>query len=795
MADQSTQSATTDHQQARAAHGAAPAPVAVTPAQISAINQRLFETSLDLILVVDRHGTFVRVSPSAQAIIGYDPLEMVGHSAAEFIHPDDLNPTREEMRQARRGRVMRQFGCRYVHKQGHIVPLSWTGVWSEPAEQHFFIGRDISEMRATEQRLRDSERRFRDFAEVSADWIWETDAQHRFTLVEGGAADDLPVPPAAAVGQTRWECMNADPARDELWARHKADLDARRPFRQFRFSVPKPDGGQVHISVSGKPVFDDAGTFLGYRGTSTDESSIMQARERAERAEAQLWDAIQSVSEGFAIYDDGDRLAMCNAVYRDLFSDDAAGILPGIHYADLLRNGLAKGHYPEAEGREAEWLSERLRQRREAQGDSELAVRDGRWVLLGERRMSNGWLAASAVEITALKAAQHQLAEGNRHLREARDARTQAETANQAKSRFLATASHDLRQPLHAMNLFVSALRRRVSGDEAARLVNGMSTAIDSMLGMFNAVLDVSKLEAGAVTPNFSDTALDDVLERLRASFAGPAAAKGLEFEIESCDAAVRTDPVLLESVLRNLLSNAVRYTRQGEVLLRCVVEPTVVRVEVHDTGPGIPATEHEHIFEEFHRLNTSGTTERGLGLGLAIVRRQAELLGTHIELRSELGVGSVFSLIVPRAAAAADIAPPAIEASPLVGRRLLLVEDDPLVRTALVGVVADWGAIPLAAGNAEEALALVTASTTPPDLAIVDRDLGGAMSGPALLDLLRDRMHLAIPAMIVTGATDPATLAALRQSGYHWITKPVDADVLQGAAIELLAAAVPTAN
>jgi DNA-binding response OmpR family regulator len=381
------------------------------------------------------------------------------------------------------------------------------------------------------------------------------------------------------------------------------------------------------------------------------------------------------------------------------------------------------------------------------------------------------------------------LTESNRRLREALDAKHEAVSANLAKSHFLAAASHDLRQPLYAMNLFLSTLRRRVIGDEATRLVAGMTETIESMQAMFNALLDVSRLDAGAVTPTVVGFELEQMLQRLRASFAGQAAAKGLRLDIPPSAALVRSDPVLLESILRNLLSNAVRYTHQGRVDLRCGSHGPNVRIEVSDTGPGIPEDQRERVFEEFHRLDNTGATERGLGLGLAIVRRMAALLEISVALTSKAGLGSVFSVTVPRAtSAAAETGTPAITLNPLKGRRLLLVEDDPMVREALVREVADWGALPIVASTAEEALSLLAASgQSQPEIAIVDYDLGGVVSGPALLGLLRARLNLAIPAVIVTGATDPSTLEALRQSGYRWLTKPIDAEHLKRAASELL--------
>ena len=286
----------------------------------NAINQRIFETTLDLIAVIDGRGTILRVSPSSQAILGYAPDELINRGAAEFLHPDDLENTREEVRQARLGRVTRHFRCRYIHKLGRVVTLSWTGVWSEPEQQHFFIGRDITDLQDAERRLRDSERRFQDIAEVSGDWIWETDSEHRFTLLYGGGAQGLPVRRSAVLGLTRWEAAKVDPARDMEWARHKADLDERRPFRRFRYAIALPSGGHLFVSASGKPMFNDANEFIGYRGTATDETVIVDARHRAERAEALLRNAIESITDGFAIYDDEERLVMSNSSYRTLFS-------------------------------------------------------------------------------------------------------------------------------------------------------------------------------------------------------------------------------------------------------------------------------------------------------------------------------------------------------------------------------------------------------------------------------------------------------------------------------------------
>ena len=205
----------------------------------------------------------------------------------------------------------------------------------------------------------ENDQRFRDVAEVSADWIWETDASHRFTLFIGERLDPE-IQLDTVLGKTRWEVAGGEPERDELWRRHRADLDARRPFRGFRYAVAWA-GGERHLSVSGKPVFDGGGRFTGYRGTAIDETAIFEAQHRAVEAEALLRDAIDSISEGFVIYDSDDRLVLCNERYRRLYPESADRMLPGISFEDILRGGLANGQYADAVGREEEWLAERLR--------------------------------------------------------------------------------------------------------------------------------------------------------------------------------------------------------------------------------------------------------------------------------------------------------------------------------------------------------------------------------------------------------------------------------------------------
>ncbi len=270
--------------------------------------------------------------------------------------------------------------------------------------------------------LRQSEARLRDIAEVTAELIWETDENHRFTSVTGDVRnfidkDGRPVP--AMLGKTRWQLAGANPETDALWRQHKAELDAHRPFRRFRYHRTAPDGTQLYFSVSGKPIFDESGRFAGYRGTADYENEIVEARIRAERAEALLRDAVNSISEGFVIYDAEDRIFLCNEAYLALYPESAPAMVPGTRFEDILRAGLKRGQYKAAIGREAEWIAERMRRHRDLSEKHEQLLSDGRWVLVSERRMANGGIAGLRTDITALKNIQTSLRESQAQLNEA----------------------------------------------------------------------------------------------------------------------------------------------------------------------------------------------------------------------------------------------------------------------------------------------------------------------------------------------------------------------------------------
>lgn len=356
----------------------------------------------------------------------------------------------------------------------------------------------------------------------------------------------------------------------------------------------------------------------------------------------------------------------------------------------------------------------------------------------------------------------------------------QLELANLAKSRFLAVASHDLRQPLHALGLFVAQLRGRLEATDRERVIERVETSLAALNELFDALLDISKLDAGVLATAPVDFPVNRILERLRATFAGAAAAKGLSLRIVPSQAWVRTDPILLERVLLNLVSNAVRYTPRGSVLVGCRQRAGVLAVEIWDTGPGIPADQRQNIFGEFVRLGDADGKERpGLGLGLSIVQRLCELLALPITFETTLGKGSCFRVTLPQAtmrtASVASSPEPAALIDTAEEPIVVVIDDDALVLEGMSGLLHSWGCRVAAFASADSALAGASSwARRHPDLIIADFTLPDGKSGLELIAALQEAFGSKVPAFLVSGDTSPDRLRMVRDSGFHLLHKPV---------------------
>ncbi len=362
-------------------------------------------------------------------------------------------------------------------------------------------------------------------------------------------------------------------------------------------------------------------------------------------------------------------------------------------------------------------------------------------------------------------------------------ARAEAESANLAKLKFLAAASHDLRQPIHAQGLFLALLARTdlsVLQREVLDHARAASTASGDML---NTLLDFSRIEAGVVTPVTRAFRLQPLLNHIEIELAPQADAKGIVYRCPETWAVVDSDPALVELILRNLVSNAIRYTTQGGVLVAVRKRAERVLVQVYDTGMGIAPEHHETIFQEFHQLgNPERDRHKGLGLGLAIARGLAHGLDLALRLNSRLGRGSMFELTLPLSHATvvsepdAD-APMRLDHASLLNVRIMVIDDDKAVCIAMQHLLCEWGADCLVAESIEEALLL--ARTHPPALVISDYRLREERTGTEAIAAMRAQHGAALPALLVTGDTAPQRLRDAQASGVPLLHKPVTPDVL----------------
>jgi two-component system, sensor histidine kinase len=379
--------------------------------------------------------------------------------------------------------------------------------------------------------------------------------------------------------------------------------------------------------------------------------------------------------------------------------------------------------------------------------------------------------------------------------RELKDAREQADRANLAKSRFLATASHDLRQPLQTLSLLNGALRRMFEHHRAAtEALEQEEHAIASMSRLLNTLLDISKLESGAIKPDPTDFAVAALFEELRAEFASVAGNKGLTFKVMPCEESVHSDPSLVGQILRNLVSNAIKYTRQGSVALRCLHEnPEFVRIEVLDTGVGIPADQLGYIYDEFFQVGgPHNPTREGYGLGLSIVQRLVTLLGLQLDVQSEVGQGSRFAVTLPASVNAARPARQIEARLPVHGAsiraRILLVEDDPAVRSATRMLLKSEGYEVAAAGSLTEALEHVR-NDGQVDLLVTDYHLGDGETGIQVIASARKALDSSLRAVLITGDTSSAIQMLPTDPLMRIANKPVNAEELLSLLRGLLAA------
>ena len=487
---------------------------------------------------------------------------------------------------------------------------------------------------------------------------------------------------------------------------------------------------------------------------------------------------LDNIDQGVSVVDEDLRLIAWNARYIELFDLPAGFVHVGQPVAAVYRLNAERGEVEPAD-MEA-WVERRLGAlRRREPHDHERAQPNGRILRSTGAPMTGGGYVTSYTDITALHRAAQALEEANEQL-EARvadrterlaEAKQAAEEATASKTRFLAAASHDLLQPLHAARLFIAALKDDAADTASRTLAENADRSIESAHGLLKALLNLSRLETGGVRPAVGPLSLEALLADLRREFTPIARAKGLQLRLVPSRLWVASDRDLLRSLLQNLIGNAVRYTDEGAVLIGVRRVGDALRIEVHDTGRGIAPEQQDAVFNEFTRLPGRGGDEPGAGLGLAIVRRVASLLGHRLDLTSEPGRGSMFSVTAPRAVAVetpAAAPPSSSRGASLKGLRVLCVDNEPTILSGLTALLERWGATVVTASDAAGALAL----PGPFDAALVDLHLGDGPDGLTVVDGLRARGVRAVA--LITADADEALQARATAAGAVMMPKPV---------------------
>ncbi|HYH23181.1 MAG TPA: PAS domain-containing hybrid sensor histidine kinase/response regulator [Azospirillum sp.] len=518
---------------------------------------------------------------------------------------------------------------------------------------------------------------------------------------------------------------------------------------------------------------------------------------------------LESVGQGILAVDAEFRISAWNRRFLELLDLPGEVVRVGIPLGDLIRFNAERGEYGAADlkalivNRDVSvqawpYVYERRRP-------------DGTVLEVACDRMPEGGYVSTYTDVTERYRAAEALREANegleRRVRERTEAlqraKAEAEQANASKTRFLAAASHDLLQPLNAARLFVSALEECMreppaGADQRAReraLLENAAASLRSTEQLLGGLLDISSLDAGTVRANVGAFAIDDLLSRLRVEFSALARERGLDLRVVGCRATVRSDPQLLRRILQNFLSNAIRYTASGRVLLGCRRHGSLVRIEVWDTGPGIPSGKQAEVFEEFRRLGTPGAgADKGLGLGLAIVDRISRILGHPVSLRSEVGRGTGFTVSVPLSDRPAQRSRPdraLAGAGAANGMLVLCIDNEDAILAGLHALLDQWGFRAVTARDAAQALASLDGAV--PDVVLVDYHIGESASGLEVLDALRSVWRREVRGLLVTADRSEAVRRSAGERGCGVLYKPVKPASLRrflnGAALQAPAA------
>jgi len=533
---------------------------------------------------------------------------------------------------------------------------------------------------------------------------------------------------------------------------------------------------------------------VGRRGVSRRTALKMfdDATAEIQTSRDQLQHALDHARQGITVFDSNLSLRTWNREFVDLFDFPPSFLRAGLGLDAIVRFNASRGVY--GPGSSDDFVAERIESLLNDEKPSRLRLRSSERVLeIRSARLPDGGIVTTYTDVTETVRAEEALAEANEELerrvqertaelerlnRELAGAKTAAEEANLSKTRFLAAAGHDILQPLNAARLYASALNEAVDKtDDKAQLAGNVDASLEAVEEIIGALLDISRLDAGAIRPVVADIPVNDVFRLLEIEFTPIAAAKELKLRFMPCELSMRTDRHMIRRLLQNLVSNAIKYTPRGRVLVGCRRAGEALRIEVWDTGLGIPESRQREVFQEFQRLDEGARAARGLGLGLSIVERLARVLGHTISLRSRPGKGSVFSVTAPIGAKPSVVveevpAPSPASREPLAGLFVLAIDNEPRALEGMRNLLDRWGCRVETASGLKEAIAALDRAGAP-DVVVADYHLDEG-DGLAAIAAIRGRCARDIAAILATADRSQDVRDAAQRADVQILNKPV---------------------
>jgi PAS domain S-box-containing protein len=610
-----------------------------------------------------------------------------------------------------------------------------------------------------------AERRTAAILESTTDNVFELDRDWRITFINRRARD-LITDSRDVTGQNFWDVF-PDAVGTGFWQQYQKVLAERHPVEFEEFHPPRDAWFHVRAFPSG-----DGGIAVYFQ----DITQRRRAEEAMRRTEARFRVVFEQAAVGIERVGLDGRVLEVNGKLCDILGATAKD-LEGRSFRDFTHPDDLPAEEALVEQLLAGKIPSYAIEKRYRRKDGESV-----WVrvttsLARNEDGSDRHRISIIEDITGRKRIEADLERS----------REESERANHAKTQFLAAVSHDLRQPVQSLFFLLSTLARRLTDDTVRELVAGMQASLNALKLVLDGMLDISRLDAGVIEPRFAEFRVHPLLKNLERQLADQAAEKGLSLRVVESRAWIRSDPVLLEWLLRNLIENAIRYTDHGGIVIGCRRNGPGLRIDIVDSGIGIPEPQTERIFQEFVQLgNPERDRAKGLGLGLAIVHRLSNLLGQPVTVRSRPGHGSRFSVSVP-------VARPLTQARPELARianddrgLALVIDDEAIILMGLRVMLESWGWQVMTAASANEALAVLKKRPDPPDVIVADYRLRGGHTGTEAIREVHGACRTQVPAIVLTGDTSPDRIVECERSGYRLLHKPITEPDLRRAITEV---------